>query len=293
MTAFQGMLLVGVGKVLRLYELGRKQLLRKCEARGFPTIVKTLSVSVDRVFVGDGTESVHFCKYKRAENSLQIFADDTQPRHLTCMVVLDHDTVAGGDKFGNVFVLRLPSSVSDEVDAIGPTGSRLLWDSGKLGGAPTKATMIAQFHVGAAITSLSKAVLTTGGSEVLVYTTVTGCIGSLLPLGSKEDADFYTHMELFLRAEDSVSATGRDHLSYRSLYGPVSVSILCSPTFCRTHHPSHHSCLPHLQHVIDGDLCEAYANLPAARQKAIATDLDRNGPHEVLKKLEDVRNRVM
>lgn len=226
LTSFQGMLLAGVGRVLRMYELGRRQLLRKCEARGFPTIVRTLSVSVDRVFVGDGQESVHFCKYKRGENTLHIFADDTQPRHMTCTTVLDHDTVAGGDKFGNLFILRLPASVSDDVDAIGPTGSRLLWDSGKLGGAPTKASMIAQFYVGSAITSLSKAVLTTGGSEVLVYTTMTGAIGVLMPLATKEDADFYTHLELFLRADKAVSAAGRDHLSYRSLYGPVSVCVL-------------------------------------------------------------------
>ena len=34
--------------------------------------------------------------------------------------VLDYDTVVGADKFGNVFVLRLPAETSDDVD--NPTG---------------------------------------------------------------------------------------------------------------------------------------------------------------------------
>ena len=46
------------------------------------------------------------------------------------------------------------------------------------------------------------------------------------------------------------------------------------------------------QDVIDGDLCETFASLPLARQKALAEDLDRS-PHEVLKKLEDVRYKML
>ena len=46
------------------------------------------------------------------------------------------------------------------------------------------------------------------------------------------------------------------------------------------------------QNIVDGDLCETYGGLSAARQKAIAGDLDRT-PQDVLKKLEDVRAKVM
>jgi splicing factor 3B subunit 3 len=45
---FQGRLLVGIGKTLRLYEMGKRQLLRKCELRGLPTMVKTLQATGDR-----------------------------------------------------------------------------------------------------------------------------------------------------------------------------------------------------------------------------------------------------
>ena len=45
---FQGRLLVGIGKTLRLYEMGKRQLLRKCELRGLPSFVKTLQTAGDR-----------------------------------------------------------------------------------------------------------------------------------------------------------------------------------------------------------------------------------------------------
>lgn len=58
-----------------------------------------------------------------------------------------------------------------------------------------------------------------------------------------------------------------------------------------TRHPTHPA-LSSLQNVVDGDLCETFASLSAARQKAVAGDLDRT-PQDVLKKLEDVRNKVL
>ena len=39
-------------------------------------------------------------KYKKSENQMYIFADDTNPRWVTASEMLDYDTVAGGDKFG-------------------------------------------------------------------------------------------------------------------------------------------------------------------------------------------------
>lgn len=58
-----------------------------------------------RVFVSDVQESVYMVRYKRAENQLIIFADDTQPRWITTSTVLDYSTVATADKFGNIAVV--------------------------------------------------------------------------------------------------------------------------------------------------------------------------------------------
>jgi hypothetical protein len=59
---------------------------------------------------------------------------------LTSIDILDFDTVVGGDKFGNVFVLRLPDKVSQEVeDDI--TGSKAVTEMGQLNGAPYKVSI--------------------------------------------------------------------------------------------------------------------------------------------------------
>ena len=45
-TAFQGRVLVGVGHLLRIYDLGKKKMLRKCENRNIPYRVGTVFSSV-------------------------------------------------------------------------------------------------------------------------------------------------------------------------------------------------------------------------------------------------------
>ncbi len=55
----------------------------------------------------------------------------------------------------------------------------------------------------------------------------------MLPFTSREDVDFFLHLEMHLRQEHP-PLCGRDHLAYRSAYFPV-------------------------KDVIDGDLCEQFA----------------------------------
>jgi hypothetical protein len=52
-VAFKGRLLAGVGPVLRLFELGRKKLLRKCEYRQLPQHVAQLHTLGSRIYVAD------------------------------------------------------------------------------------------------------------------------------------------------------------------------------------------------------------------------------------------------
>jgi splicing factor 3B subunit 3 len=125
-----GRLLAGIGKVLRLYDLGRRRLLRKCENRHIPNLIIDIQTIGQRVYASDVQESVFCIRYKKRENQLIIFADDTHPRWITNTCILDYDTVASADKFGNVAILRLPASVSDDVDE-DPTGNKALWDRGQ------------------------------------------------------------------------------------------------------------------------------------------------------------------
>jgi len=262
---FQGRLLVGVGHLLRIYDLGKRKLLRKCETKQLPTFVKEIHTQGDRIIVGDLCESFHYIKYKKAENQLYIFADDTSPRWVTASAILDYDTVAGADKFGNIFICRLPNEVSDEIEE-DPTGSRLKLSQGLLNGAPHKLDEIMQYHIGDIVTGLTKGSLVPGGAQCLLYVTIMGSIGVMLPFISREDVDFFSHLEMHMRQERP-PLCGREHIAFRSYYFPV-------------------------KDVIDGDLCEQFSTLDATKQKSIAEELDRT-PSEVMKKLEDIRNMVL
>lgn len=264
LCAFQGRLLAGVGRVLRIYDLGKKKLLRKCENKNFPNQIVSIHVISHRIIVGDVQESIHFVKYLKPENTLVIYADDISPRWLTSIDILDFDTIVGGDKFGNAFVLRLPDKVSQEVED-DVTGSKAVTEMGQLNGAPFKVDLICGIFLNEAITKVLKTSLTRGGAEVILYTTISGAIGCLLPFQTREDVDFFSKLEMHMRQENP-PLCGRDHLHYRSYYFPV-------------------------KNVIDGDLCEQYPSIEHEKQRKIAEDLERS-PAEVQKKLEDMRNML-
>ncbi|KIY53064.1 hypothetical protein FISHEDRAFT_63486 [Fistulina hepatica ATCC 64428] len=258
---FQGRLVAGVGKALRIYDIGKKKLLRKAENKTFSTAIVTLSTQGSRIIVGDMQDSIFYVAYKAPENRLLVFADDSQPRWISAATMVDYNTVAAGDRFGNVFVNRLDSKVSEQIDD-DPTGAGILHEKGVFMGAPHKTKMICHFHVGDLVTSIHKVSLVAGGREVLLYTGLHGTIGILVPFVSKEDVDFVSTLEQHMRSEQG-SLVGRDQLSWRGYYVPVRA-------------------------VVDGDLCETFARLPASKQSAIANELDRT-VGEVLKKLDSLR----
>lgn len=170
--------------------------------------------------------------------------------------------MAAGDKFGNIFVSRLDSSVGASVDE-DPSGLSILHEKPYLQGAPHKTTCIAHYHLGDVVTSMTRTSLVPGGREVLLYTGLGGSVGVLIPFVAKEDVDTLSTLEMHLRQESGSSIVGRDHLAYRSYYQPV-------------------------KSVVDGDLCETFGLLSHQRQRALAEELDRT-PSEVNKKLESLR----
>ncbi|XP_053201633.1 splicing factor 3B subunit 3-like isoform X1 [Panonychus citri] len=262
---FQGRVLISIGRLLRVYDMGKKKLLRKCENKHFPYCIVSVHAMGNRIYVTDVQESVFFVRYKAADNQLVIFADDSTPRWVTASCLIDYQTIAIGDKFGNFSILRLPHGVTDDVDE-DPTGVKSLWDRGWLGGASQKVETICSFHIGEIIHSLQKTTLIPGLSELILYTTLSGTVGVMVPFSSQEEHDFFQRIEMHLRSEAS-PLCGREHLSFRSYYFPV-------------------------KNVIDGDLVEHYNLIDLNKQKAIAEDLDYI-PAEVSKKLEDMRSQFV
>jgi splicing factor 3B subunit 3 len=97
------------------------------------------------------------------------------------------------------------------------------------GEAQHKMASVAEFHVGEMVTSVTKTNLVPAGAEVLCYTTLMGGLGILLPLQSREDVEFLTHLEMHMRQE-APPLCGRDHLAYRSSYvgsASVLVTFIC------------------------------------------------------------------
>lgn len=75
----------------------------------------TIGTMGRRVYAGDLQEGFFYLRHKKADNKLYPFAEVVGSRYVTAGLVLDYDTVAGADKFGNFFINRLPADVSAEV----------------------------------------------------------------------------------------------------------------------------------------------------------------------------------
>ncbi|XWS07838.1 hypothetical protein CRYUN_Cryun41cG0027200 [Craigia yunnanensis] len=66
---------------------------------------------------------------------------------------------------------------------------------------PNKVEEIVLFHIGNVVTCLQKASLIPGGGECVLYGTVMGSLGAMLPFTSRDDVDFFSHLEMHMRQE--------------------------------------------------------------------------------------------
>ncbi|KAI1031977.1 hypothetical protein LB504_000129 [Fusarium proliferatum] len=246
LVAFQGRLAAGIGIALQIYDLGLKQLLRKVHVEVAPQLIVSLNTQGNRIVVGDLQQGVTMVTFDHRHQKLIPFVDDTVARWTTCMAMIDYETVIGGDKFGNLWIVRCPEKASQGAEE---DRSRLINAQDHLHGAPTRFDSVAHFFTQDIPTSVTKTNLVMGGQDVIVWSGLQGTIGVLIPFVTREDADFFHKLEVQIRAEDP-SLVGRDHLMYRSYYVPT-------------------------KGVIDGDLCERFRLLSIEKMERIAGELDR------------------
>lgn len=277
MIPFEGKLLVGMGKYLRLYELGKKQLLRKSSTLVdyLTKIVQITHQGKQRIVVGDGSNSTTFLKYDSLDNIFVSFADDVMKRHITALECLDYDTVIGGDKFGNVFVNRIPFTLSKQADQ---EWSLVKYQDHYLNSAGNRLKGLCEFFLQDIPTLFFKGTLVTGGKESIFYTGLCGSLGFFEPLISKLEVSFFTALENSIRKvldpnleeHDKkrlyCQLLGKDQLKFRGYYNPV-------------------------KNVIDGDFVEYYFELDPRTKTKIATELDRT-PRDIERKIADIRSRV-
>ena len=253
-----------MGSELFIYDIGLKSLLRKARGAGTPNHIVSLQTIGNRIYAGDVSESVTYLVYKPDHNRLIPFVDDTIQRWTSGMNVIDYETVAGGDKFGNLWILRCPEQASKEASEDG-IGGFIVNERSYLGGAPYRLDLRAHYYTQDIPTSVQRASLVAGGQEVIFWSGLQGTLGILVPFVTREDVDFFSQLEQQLRAEDPPLA-GRDHLMYRSYYVPV-------------------------KGVVDGDMCERFLRLTWDQKQKIAAELDR-GVREVERKVLEMRGRV-
>ena len=263
LLGFQGRLLAGIGSELHIFDLGMRQVLRKTKNQCAPTLITGLQTQGSRIVVSDVGESVTYVVYKFQENRLIPFADDTVARWTTATTMVDYETVAGGDKFGNFWLVRSTGKASEEADEEG--AAHLLHERQYLHGTPNRLDLMIHFYTQDIPMSVQKTSLVAGGRELLLWTGLQGTIGVMVPFASREDVDFFQQLESHLRTEDPPLA-GRDHLIYRSYYAPV-------------------------KGVIDGDLCERFLLLPSDKKQGIAGDMDRS-VREMERKIQEARTKV-
>ena len=160
--------------------------------------------------------------------------------------MLDYETTMGGDKFGNLWILRCDQKVSETSD-VSPDGSDLLADKRLLGGTANRLNNMAEYFANDVPVSIQRTMLVSGGDKVVIWAGLQGTLGVLIPFTSRRQYKMFQQLELQLRQDDK-SIAGRDHLSYRSYFNTVKC-------------------------VIDGDLIERFLVLPPDKRASIAAQL--------------------
>lgn len=287
---FRDMLLVGMGRTLRLYRLGRKKLLKRTEFN-FAVQNKIVSLAVagsDRIFVGDvqesvtlfayvisssGSQGVHSSGRQQVEGGKFVpIASDKIPRWIVTLQTLDYSSVCGSDKFGNIFVLRLPQELNKPAShsAISGMGSGALVAGSRA--VNHRLVTEAHFYIGSIVVGISllpSSTLVNGegrsedsAKQCIVYNTIDGTVGTITPLRNRADASFAQSLEREMRSRYK-SVCGRDHISYRSSFQPV-------------------------KNVVDGDLCHMFSCLAQVDKTSCADAVGRTAD-DIEWKLDELR----
>ncbi|OBA22728.1 hypothetical protein METBIDRAFT_29325 [Metschnikowia bicuspidata var. bicuspidata NRRL YB-4993] len=269
-------LLVAAENQLRVYELGKKQFLRKSSTKveTLRRVNKIKHVAGDIVVVGDAQNSLGFFQYDSVKNQFTAFMNDITSRQVTTFETLDSRTVIGGDKFGNIFVNRIPQSVFEQMK----DNVLMKFQDEFLNGPAARTSKLCEFYIQDIPTSFQKGTFVVGGTESIIYTGLQGTVGILMPLATKHEVEFMLKLENAMRktldadfselskSKRAIGLVGRDHIKFRGYYNPG-------------------------KNVIDGDFIEKYYELDQASKIRIAGQLDR-APREIERRLYDLRNRA-
>ena len=308
--AFNNMVLVPVHGKLILYTLGKKQLLKKSISNTTPSttkIVKLINWKNRRIAVADIHESVTI--YQFFENQFIPLVSDITKRHVTTIKFLDPFTVIGGDRFGNIWTLRIPQEAqSDDTESI-LTNTKDKKLSGNLMETPYKFQLLNHYYVNDIILNIFVIPnIHLSGRDCILYTGLQGTVGVLVPIISKNEVmllkklednitDLETNMTTFMNTnEKDEDSTNLNTTNMEDLQLIKDRKIKEEPLEGRyslvgRDHSVYRGYYAPVRNIIDGDLCETYQKLPSLEQNVICKKLSSGNitHNDILKAINEIR----
>ncbi|KAI5953215.1 RSE1 [Candida jiufengensis] len=264
--SFENKLIIGSGSSISLYELGQKQLLRKSLTKiPFISKINKLIISVNqRILISDLSNSLMLLKFDTDQNKFLPIMDDIIKRQVISLKQLDYDTFIGNDKFGNLFVSRIQSEISNEIDKNWSLLKNKIHNN-VLNSCIYKFQNLCDFYIADIITSFQIGNFNNGVEKSIIYTGISGKIGIFIPLIFKTEIELFNNLQMELRKLDNNNVIKKDHLKFRSYYNPI-------------------------KNIIDGDLIEIFSNLSTSDKLKISSNLKKS-INEIDKKIWEIRNR--
>ncbi|QLQ82650.1 hypothetical protein HG537_0H04130 [Torulaspora globosa] len=317
MIPFTDKLLVPIFGNLILFGLGKKQLLKQSISETTPSMTKVTALANwgnERIAVGDSRESVTLFVFDKTKKSFVPIADDTIKRHTTSLAFLDPSTVLGGDKFGNIWTLRLNKEYESMIStSLPPVIERmqqlpsLKRKSPNIMECPFKLTQTNMFYIND-IPMDFHVLQSTQMSDrpSIIYSGLQGTIGCLIPLLSKAeitklkaietimseaDDKFYMKHEMEKRASE-VPAAAEDTEIGASLASHNGIPE-GSYSIVGREQSRYRGYYAPVRNVIDGDLCERFLNLLPTEQSFLCAELKTLQPDTVIRSLNDVRTNYI
>jgi splicing factor 3B subunit 3 len=240
MVHVNGSVLVAVGKRLRHLSFdGARFSLAAEPLASLHSQIAFIEATDAFVWIADRTQSVICFDLPANDERKRLLgspvAVDTQPRQLTAMAVLDEVTVALGDRFGGIVLLRLP----DDIVARAPWRTSLPPERGVYMPSTGHLVRVAAFATGEAVVALMRR----GGT--MLYATLLGRVGGIVPVVADDEW-------FWLTAAEAAAERARD--GEIGLFSPRRFS---------------HGCIS----VVDADLIEAVDALGPEFTRAIEEEV--------------------
>ncbi|QLG74140.1 hypothetical protein HG535_0G00250 [Zygotorulaspora mrakii] len=317
MTPFLDTLLVPLFGNLVLFGLGKKQLLKKSISATTPSITNITALATwknERLAVGDNRESVTLFLFDREEYLFKAVADDTVKRHVTVLKFLDESTIIGGDKFSNIWTLRLAMEYEKKIETNFPHALNRLQDVPSLKNkapnimeCPYKLSLMNHFFINDIPTEIQVLEsIQLSDRPAIIYLGLQGTIGCLVPLLSKSEiiqlkkiediissADEKFFFEQEMQNSKKEAADIDDGQGFRTLRTQRQKIPEGAYSIVGRDHSKYRGYYTPRRNVIDGDLCESFLSLSFTEQTFLCKDQQGVEIANIKKRINSVRMNYM